>query len=382
MLNEELVKDHKLILIVYYGRSGSVFMHSLLDGHPEIISMPPVLMNFIEAIELDKPNLENPENAYRYFISLYGPLINSNEYFPSQDFVRKHSKSMNFKSNTSLLKKVFKQNFYYYFRNLMHTVKDKRKLLFLTMHYAYDATLNDYQDIEIAESKKIVFQLHNPVFTFINWYAELFDGVALLQMVRSPLVALRSLAVHWIELGRFTSIDVYNILMQMLFGATLFDYNKVDHFAVKLEDIHCQPEFTLRKIAQRLQIDWNDSLLTSTFAGLPWGNLKDRDHISGFMPKPKPVDLTDIIPIKDQACLLPTLKRRYQSWGYELPIIKNSCTPSSENHTMLLEYLAYIENPKAALEQYNKQSLLFNSERMQFYMRYGSRFNQPLVEVL
>ncbi|NQZ22291.1 MAG: hypothetical protein HRT53_09565 [Colwellia sp.] len=82
------MKNNQLILIIYYGRSGSVFMHNLLDGHPQVISMPPVLMSFVIDLNEYQPDLSNANKAYSYFIEIYGKLSNSNNNFSRQNLVK------------------------------------------------------------------------------------------------------------------------------------------------------------------------------------------------------------------------------------------------------------------------------------------------------
>jgi len=378
------VKDNNLILIVYYGRSGSIFAHSLLDGHPEIISLPPVFMYYIRDINNYLPELETAEQAYDYFIKIYGKVVNCVESVSSQNEVTDLLESLNINLNSAFDESVFKRLFFKFYNEQTSSLSDKHKLLFLTMHYAYDATLLGYQNIETAKQKKVLYQLHNPIMSYINWFAKRFDGLSLFQMIRSPLDTLRSTVKYCIEANGFTSGQMATTLKQILFGGTKFDSPNIDHFAVKLEDIHLQPELTLRRIAKRLNIRWDETLLCSSFSGLLWNNVKGREHISGFCAKPIHLNLSDVIPDRDIQFLMPRLMRFYQVWNYEFPIFKSSNLPNE--HLLLLEYLVYIPDPVLATkqynQQYNQQYLFLRSENIQFYFHYSMRFNQALVEVL
>lgn len=57
-------QHNSLTLITYYGRSGSFFIHSLLDSHPEIINIPPFIQEnffnlFIQKKDKIKDSLGN-----------------------------------------------------------------------------------------------------------------------------------------------------------------------------------------------------------------------------------------------------------------------------------------------------------------------------------
>ena len=43
-------KDWSLIGIVFYGRGGSLFLQSILDGHPQILALPPYINNMYNVV--------------------------------------------------------------------------------------------------------------------------------------------------------------------------------------------------------------------------------------------------------------------------------------------------------------------------------------------
>jgi hypothetical protein len=381
------VQEHKLILIVYYGRSGSGFIHSLLDSHPSLISMPPVLMKFYMDLKTVKPDLTSAQSAYNFFIDYYGAIINVFTQKPEQEYVKLKFREFNCDGNLNVDAGVFEGLFKTFFEQLEKDCSDPQKRLFLCMHYAFDAMLNNYVDISIAKNKKIVFQLHNPLFAQIFWFSNITDGAYLLQMVRSPLVALRSILKHVLEhveqgTFKFTPLLMLKHFKQILFGATQFPYGNVDHFAIKLEDLHCSPEEILGRLAQRLNIAWHPNLLKSTFSNQPWGNVQNREHISGFSPLSVKIDVSDIFPEKDMSVLCRLMSRRYNAWDYELPILNTLEFQLEEEHYFLIEYLSYINDFDKALNLYKNQIPIIRSNDMRFFLKYAEHFDEPYVGTL
>ncbi|WP_143871769.1 hypothetical protein [Catenovulum sediminis] len=372
-----------IVIIVYYGRSGSYFLHSLLDSHPDLICLPPIINSFQFELSKCPTDITTVESGFSFVEKKFGPFFGAS-YKAEQENYFRQCETGNLDVDNICEYHKFKKYFFYYFNLLTSEGYTDKLRLFLTINYSFDSCLNGEQSIERLKQKKIVFQLHNPLYDQINWYAKNFNKCTVLQMVRSPLVALRSLLRCKMESNNLTPDNLVKILGQLFFNATQHPNHAVKHIGIKLEDLHASPNAILSRLCNRLAIQWDDCLLRSSFGGRRWSNVKGREHISGFSPSSQAkICLSDLIPVLDEKILLKLFAARYRSWGYQLPSeLEEDPLQVLKTHTLLIEYLPYFSSIELARKAYEKQLLITRSEKVLFFYRYVLSFNEPFIEVI
>jgi sulfotransferase family protein len=91
-------------------------------------------------------------------------------------------------------------------------------------------------------------------------------------------------------------------------------------FAVRFEDLHLQPEATMRAVADRLGLPYRASLLESTFNGVPWVVQRGTNSWSGARPEQAVRDSRNISHT-DQGLLFALLHEGFVAWNYPCPKI-------------------------------------------------------------
>jgi len=273
---ERKLTNYTILVITYYGRSGSWFLHSLFDNHPDILSTPaPYLTRFFHWHERNKDITETSvliENFIRDF----------NIFFDSTTELAKECRldSMGINEDTSLEinKDLFRETLFSLLKNLPCPNANE---FFIAIHEAYAISFGN----DVRNKKYIVFQMHHPSYLNANQLLRVFKNVVFIHTIREPLSGFLSLFNHLTNgnvLKYRRSYIVNNIWGLMAGPFPLCDSSKARSIGVRLEDLHKDPKHTMLMLAKSIDLTWNNSLLESTFGGLKWWNNADTIKVSGF----------------------------------------------------------------------------------------------------
>lgn len=307
--------------ITFYGRSGSVFLQSLLDGHPQVLMIPGSYLYGIYDFwsvyqKLDKEKfIHKLCNYYNVFFDATQPCeCTYIRLFPGIDLgFNRMGENQNDKLGISKDKFVFALNLLF----------DKwgykiRKNFFIILHLAYYYALHgSFQQLQFPAV--IVHQLHTPDPSRTREFFLDFPNSALIQMIRHPIQGLGSHFRNFKNIGFFLKENVFDSLNEIFFGGTIVLKELKDrHRAIKLEDLHHDPENTMRVLSKWLSLKWNDSLLESTFDGKRWWNVKDSPIVSGFNKVTTSIQHNDFFSNLDKRRIGTILKERLCFWKYDL----------------------------------------------------------------
>lgn len=301
-LSQASLNATEMAVFVYWGRSGSVFLQSLFDQHPEVLSTPAtVLMRFYDFwSELVKTLVEKQAqfdlndflNLFcSYFASLFYAQPDSStccldQLGPQQDTV--------LQVDVPAFKEAFVWLIQLFFPG---DVAINSRIFFLVVHYAYEMA----QGRDISEKHLIAYQLHQPILNHASTslFAD-FPETRVLGIAREPMRALFS-HLRMYRDNRRTGTEApqrldYDYLDMVLDGTYLTYYThqlagwkalqgryQPRLYEMILEKLHAKPEAEMRKLAEWLQIAWHPCLLQSSFNGLAyWGDRRAYQKIQGF----------------------------------------------------------------------------------------------------
>ena len=193
-------KINPTIALIGYGRSGSLFLHSLLDGHPEISTLPGYFFKGWfneETWSTLRPNYKNPnwrKKLSKNIIQLFEPQFNSNSrknvigkpcgnvawLAKSKGFTRLGDKTS---ESLVLNPEIFEDNF---LKSLDKMDQVDSKLCFELIHDAFDkAYRNNSKNHEI--DKIIFYHIHNPsAFEHVNFIGNFPRSKILYLVKKSP----------------------------------------------------------------------------------------------------------------------------------------------------------------------------------------------------
>jgi len=304
----------KIISICYYGRSGSVFLQSLFDGHPECITIPgPYMTGFYYWYKKKIKSSKNIINSFlEDFNFIFDPEFISKDYIPFARYSpgidnNFHKLGINNDQKLIINKALFK-------KNLCNLISDKNvrvDIFFLKIHEAYAKTIG----LDWKKIKYIIFQLHDVHTNSISFLNNEFECI-LLRVIRNPIKSNLSLVHHKIE---YIKRDIPNLLSFLLDEMNTFDtgLNKFSkEIYIKLEDLHNHPRSLLKKILNNLNLEWDDVILKSTFNNIQFNNLNGAIKVSGFNQKVISKKFPEYITEFDEKRLIKVFEILFLKWQY------------------------------------------------------------------
>lgn len=377
-------------LIVSYGRSGTYFMQSLLDGHPELISFPPIYTSaFLNELLLMKQELKTKDGVLDFTLNFYEGCFLGRESFERPD-VKSLIQTINMDVRVPFSESEFSESYHLAYTYMEGKTDNLDVLFFCTLMLAFDCALYRHKDVKRSASKKLLFQLHRADFFLIDWFSKNFKSISLIHMIRAPLVTFRSNVKFMLELresqgAAFSHKTLNGYLKMLLFGGSKVDKQNVDHFAVKLESLHAEPQRILGLLCHRLGIKWVDTLLVSSINAQSWSNLAGRQHISSFMPDKvnEQICVSDLIPEQDAIILESALSDKLSVWEYATMASGRTASQSRvDTHRLLVEYLPSTSSVYLAQQASKDQIPIFRDRETLFLLTYARMKNHQWIEVL
>ncbi|MDP7034065.1 MAG: sulfotransferase [Planctomycetota bacterium] len=381
MLTAEALEQ---VVPIFYcsGRSGSVFLHSLLDNHPDVIAMPPVLAGYYEFLtECSKiPHCDVISLFCDYYEVLFQVdseklIIGSGRAPGIQLGLDKMGEEGDQKLQVD--RKVFEVALREIFEGRSEV--DSR-FFFQAIHLAYARALGrHFEDRDRAPI--IVYQLHNPILQRFRRLLADFPQAQALSTIRNPIQSFGSHATAHVKQGTTNAQTLKYLLQESFYGGEpLLEPQRKHSRAVRLEDLKLKTRPTLQALCDWLQIPWDDALLDSTISGLTWWNVKDSSRIRGFDTTPLKRKHENLFNTFDRFRLEVILGDKYAQWGYE-PLAEWS---DYSLMRQLLELPFKFERFYAADEGMFQQNRPIVRRFMQTYWDYVHLSEEPrrLLEVL
>ena len=318
----------QVITLLGFGRSGSLFLHSLLDGHPQISTLPGYFFKgwFSETTwPIFKPNTEESnwretlaEKICIYFEPQFNAHCKKNVIGKPNHHTEWFAKNLGFtqlgehcSEVLELDQQKFKKNFVDL--SLAYDKIDSR-ICFELIHEAFDKAYRIPENSP-QKNKTIFYHLHNPsYFERANFHYHYPNNKSLfiirhpIQMLESWLLAdLSSLPLLLEENPSFK--DNYQFIKILNCGSKIalsleYFLNPFNSMAnvrgIKLEDLKRNPKKTLKKISDWIGIKDNPLLYQSTFMGKSFSRPSANfNNIKGFDTRSIDVPLGRIFGKKD-----------------------------------------------------------------------------------
>jgi sulfotransferase family protein len=276
----EIAWDHlKVVAIFFWGRSGSVFLHSLFDSHPEVLTFPATRLNSFHARQWpDLASQPDLEHMVRRFVWWNPSLFDGRQdcWFEGLDGMGPgRDRALQVDAQ------VFARRLLGLLSGSEHI---SRKRFFLAAHFAY--ALARGQDVSRATT--VVYHLHSPeayagIQSALSDFPELTAVGITREPVRSVLSYLRKnvLAARvWGQTDRadyekLASTGAYNFVYrhQLIGWRELRARYRLPFWTLRLEDLNRDTEHEMRALARFLKLSWDPCLTRSTFNGLEyWGD--------------------------------------------------------------------------------------------------------------
>ena len=268
----QIIGPDNTVALVHFGRSGTGLLHSLIDGHPEVSTMPSIYFSEFfndstwEIIVAGGWN----EMADRFIVT-YKVLFDASARNPVEskskqriEHLGKKEGMANVGDQRDEVLRVDKALFREELQRLINFHDHLDAFTFFKLaHAAYDKALKD------RNIKNLMFyHIHNPDnYAKLN-FVQAAPNANWVMMVREPLQACES----WV---RSSFHDNEHLLISakivtMLFEIDSIIYHKQRSVGVRLEDLKEFPKTTIPALCDWMGIEESDNLYEMTAQGKKW----------------------------------------------------------------------------------------------------------------
>jgi hypothetical protein len=362
----------QIVGIVYWGRSGTILLHSLLDSHPDILSCNAYFWLF--SSKMDEFLASGHESCQKKLVSFVCeafPYLFEHwpTFFP--EMFRGPDRDLKFGTDRTRFIECFEEYLFCFpsgvpFKHLPdgHTI---HSFVLQAIHVAY--AMSQGQTLN-SENPTIVWQTH---FWQADYFRERFPNIRILSAVRHPYKGYDAWQMRGFVDERVPPFWYYHtVKFRQMMEFTKVPLDLYDRCrAIRFEDIHNRSEIAMRALAKWLNVRWHDSLLQSTFDGEQyWGVKGGCWHMikSGETPPVEALvtgtrkfdefkmDLK-YLGFIDRLRMRAFCNDAFENWGYS-PIFKHSfrmtCLKISRSLLLILpsklDRLAYLEDLRLALK--------------------------------
>lgn len=310
----------KVLAIQNYGTSGSLLLHSLLDGHPNFCLTPaleslwlyPFWSQFLE------------HHPLRWETVLNGLVQAFPHWFDPQRVNQDHGLHQlgpNRDEAAVVDQNLFEKHFLEQAEKLGECT---RRNFMLAVHLAYHASL----DRNPEEVTYLVFPAHSQPIETIRQLISDFPETRFLHTLRDPINNYASSArstygsapmVNAVEVALRQLLDDHHLITDRPLRGMRPYWEGVrgQTRGLKLESLHERPQATLENLCHWLGIPFHPALLSSTFNGKAWWNRPQAAHrVSGFSQAIPQQRFDEVINSFDRYRLGSLMAPLQRGWGY------------------------------------------------------------------
>ena len=266
------VLPNKIVALVHFGRSGTGLLHSLIDGHSEVSTLPSIyLSEYFDQTTWEKIIAGGWSKMADRFIAIYEVLFDASSGAPVKTKSQKLKYNIgekegmaNVGENRNEVLRVDKKLFRAELNRLMDFYDELDAFVFFKLaHVAFDKAIND-----LKQKSLIFYHIHNPdTYAQLN-FVRLAPTANWVMMVRDPIQSCES----WIR-NKFLADDYSKLstnIFTMLFEVDNIIYQKQNSIGVSLEDLKNRPFKTIPALCNWMGIEETESLYEMTAQCKQW----------------------------------------------------------------------------------------------------------------
>jgi tetratricopeptide (TPR) repeat protein len=268
------VLPNKIVALVHFGRSGTGLIHSLIDGHSEVSTLPSIyLSDYFDQTTWEKIIAGGWSEMADRFIAIYEVLFDASSGVPvktkSQKLkynIGKMEGMANVGENQNEVLSVDKKMFREELNRLMDFYDELDAFVFFKLaNVAVDKAIND-----LKQKSLIFYHIHNPdAYAQLN-FVRSAPTANWVMMVREPILSCES----WIGANStFDNNDHSGVsaqIISMLFEVDNIIYHKQRSIGIRLEDLKERPRQTIPALCKWMGIEETESLYEMTAQGKKW----------------------------------------------------------------------------------------------------------------
>ena len=261
-----------MIALLHYGRSGTGLIHSLIDGHPEILTLPSIyLRGYFKKGVWEQISAEGWRRLPKLFADEFAVLFDATSPKPTPGRLGEDSILLGQKEgmtcvgeNRAEALSVERNTFCVEAHRLIYCFEKIDLGIFLEIiHAAFEKAMGTKD-----EKQTIFYHIHNPAdFTKLN-FLRYKPNARLLMMVREPIQNFESWARSSFQVNDYDRL-VHKIIA-LLVGFDQPEFRIYDSVGVRLEDLKERPDATMRSLSSWLGVKEHPCLYEMTAQGKKW----------------------------------------------------------------------------------------------------------------
>lgn len=284
----EPILPDKVIALFHFGRSGTGLLHSLIDGHPEVSTLPSIYFSeYFDYSIWDKIISGGWDEMIDRFMAIYDVLFDASSIVPVQTksnrLIYNIGKTVGMTNigergdeKLTVDKKLFRSELS---RLINYYGKLDSLMFFKLIHKAFDKAIND------KNQKNVIFyHIHNPdTFAELNFLRSA-PNAKWIMMVREPVQSCESWIRGAFEKNDYT--DITNKIYEMLIKVDKIHYNSDNLVGIRVEDLKESPRKIIPILCNWMGIQENEALYKMTAQGKKWwGDPTSPDYLKdGMVP--------------------------------------------------------------------------------------------------
>ncbi len=281
----------KVVALLHFGRSGTGLLHSLIDGHREISTLPSVyLRGYFNDGVWDKLSANGIGELPERFADEFAVLFDARTSKPIPSRLGELSFGIGEKEGMTsvgqnrdeflfLDRKVFCKAA----SRLMERMESIDQMsFFMVVHAAFEEVTGS--QVKPGTEKHLCFyHIHNPNdYAMLNFLHHAPDA-RFLMSVREPIQNCES----WL----FLNFDDYDkcahLILKLLYDIDQISFRMRDSVGIRLEDLKARPEATLEALCTWLGVENSPTLHEMTAQGKKWwGDPSSPDYTKGKLMSP------------------------------------------------------------------------------------------------
>ena len=292
----------RAVAIIACGRSGADLLYSYLDGHEDVLMLPPVLGDRIYQFyeRYRSLSLHDKLIAYPVFSAdlVYSDFFHGAFPIVAADYY-------------AAVKALFKVH-----GNWPPESMESRRAFFQFLHVVYCVARHQRP---ASPHPLIVYAQHAWSDHLAESFVEDFPQAQFIHTVRDPLTnCSRSFENRFNVTNPDCFLTAAFVIWNVIQRGIPHHGMESRTVAVRFEDLHLHLEKTMRAVADCLGLSYRSSLLESTFNGAPWVVGRKAISWSGARPEQAARDL-QYISFTDKCLLFALLNECFVCWSYPCP---------------------------------------------------------------
>ena len=262
----------KVVALIHWGRSGTGLLHSLIDGHPEVSTLPSIYMSeYFHPSTWDGIISNGWNHIVDSFMAKYDVIFDAASTVPvpskgqiiNYNIGRSEGRTSVGDHRNQVLK-VDRELFRTELQSLMRSHDQLDAFIFFKLiHSAYEKAIGNRH-----QKKLIFYHIHNPSTQAQLNFVQSVKKSTWVMMVREPLQSCESWLARHYEQNDYPSIVTR--ISAMLSEIDNVIYSNQNAIGVRLEDLKECPRSTIPALCHWLEIEDDDCLYKMTAQGKKW----------------------------------------------------------------------------------------------------------------